>query len=202
MFKGTRIKDLRLRAKLTQEDLARKLGVSKQTIFKYENDIIKNIPSDKLEDLASILSTEPEFIMGWKKSGFATARVPVVGMVHAGVPAVAVEEILDWEEITSEVASKGEIVALKVKGDCMEPKISEGDVIIVLMQPSCECGDIAVIMVNSDEAILRKVKKFEDGSIHLIPSNPNYPVNRFTRDEILNLPVSVIGKVIELRAKF
>ena len=128
MSKGTRIKDLRLRAKLTQEDLARKLGVSKQTIFKYENDIITNIPSDKLEDLASILSTEPKFIMGWEKSGFATARVPVVGMVHAGVPAVAVEEILDWEEITSEVASKGEIVALKVKGDCMEPKISEGNV--------------------------------------------------------------------------
>ena len=84
----------------------------------------------------------------------------------------------------------------------MEPKISEGDVIIVLAQSDCECGDTVVIMVNSHEAMLRKIKKFNDGSINLVPSNPNYPVDRFSRGDIINLPVRIIGKVIELRAKF
>lgn len=199
--KGARIKELRLAAKMTQEELASKIGTSKQTIYKYENDIITNIPSDKLEELATILDTKPEIIMGWNNKS-KSIRIPVIGMVHAGVPTDAIEDIIEWEEITSDIASKGEILALKVSGDCMEPKISEGDVIIVLAQSDCESGDIAVVMVNSHEAILRKIKKFENGSINLVPTNPNYPVNRFSREDIINLPVRVLGKVIELRAKF
>lgn len=199
--KGARIKELRLAAKMTQEELASKIGTSKQTIYKYENDIITNIPSDKLEELATILDTKPEIIMGWNNK-IKSIRIPVIGMVHAGVPTDAIEDIIEWEEITSDIASKGEILALKVSGDCMEPKISEGDVIIVLAQSDCESGDIAVVMVNSHEAILRKIKKFENGSINLVPTNPNYPVNRFSREDIINLPVRVLGKVIELRAKF
>lgn len=199
--KGARIKELRLAAKMTQEELASKIGTSKQTIYKYENDIITNIPSDKLEELATILDTKPEIIMGWNNK-IKSIRIPVIGMVHAGVPTDAIEDIIEWEEITSDIASKGEILALKVSGDCMEPRISEGDVIIVLAQSDCESGDIAVVMVNSHEAILRKIKKFENGSINLVPTNPNYPVNRFSREDIINLPVRVLGKVIELRAKF
>lgn len=199
--KGARIKELRLAAKMTQEELASKIGTSKQTIYKYENDIITNIPSDKLEELATILDTKPEIIMGWNNK-IKSIRIPVIGMVHAGVPTDAIEDIIEWEEITSDIASKGEILALKVSGDYMEPKISEGDVIIVLAQSDCESGDIAVVMVNSHEAILRKIKKFENGSINLVPTNPNYPVNRFSREDIINLPVRVLGKVIELRAKF
>lgn len=195
------IKNRRLQLNLTMKELADKVGVSEGTISRWESGEIQNMRRDKVLKLSSALNLEPGDIMGWNNK-IKSIRIPVIGMVHAGVPTDAIEDIIEWEEITSDIASKGEILALKVSGDCMEPKISEGDVIIVLAQSDCESGDIAVVMVNSHEAILRKIKKFENGSINLVPTNPNYPVNRFSREDIINLPVRVLGKVIELRAKF
>lgn len=195
------IKNRRLQLNLTMKELADKVGVSEGTISRWESGEIQNMRRDKVLKLSSALNLEPGDIMGWNNK-IKSIRIPVIGMVHAGVPTDAIEDIIEWEEITSDIASKGEILALKVSGDCMEPKISEGDVIIVLAQSDCESGDIAVVMVNSHEAILRKIKKFENGSINLVPTNPNYPVNRFSREDIINLPVRVLGRVIELRAKF
>lgn len=196
------IKNRRLQLNLTMKELSDKVGVSEGTISRWESGEIQNMRRDKVLKLSSALNLEPGDIMGWDKSKIKSVRIPVIGMVHAGIPTDATEDIIDWEEITPDIASKGEILALKVNGDCMEPKISEGDVIIVLAQSDCECGDTVVIMVNSHEAMLRKIKKFNDGSINLVPSNPNYPVDRFSRGDIINLPVRIIGKVIELRAKF
>lgn len=196
------IKNRRLQLNLTMKELSDKVGVSEGTISRWESGEIQNMRRDKVLKLSSALNLEPGDIMGWDKSKIKSVRIPVIGMVHAGIPTDATEDIIDWEEITPDIASKGEILALKVNGDCMEPKISEGDVIIVLAQSDCECGDTVVIMVNSHEAMLRKIKKFNDGSINLVPSNPNYPVDRFSRGDIISLPVRIIGKVIELRAKF
>lgn len=83
----------------------------------------------------------------------------------------------------------------------MEPKISDGDVVIVRKQPDVENGEIAIVLVNGDEATIKKVQKF-DGGINLIPSNPNYNVLTFSQAQIENLPVQILGKVVELRAKF
>lgn len=203
-----RIKKLREENNITQEELASVLNTTKQTVYKYENGLITNIPSDKIELLANCFRVSPAYLMGWDETTEdphkkATAiRIPVIGMVHAGVPTDAIEEVIDWEEITPEIANKGEIMALQVKGDCMEPKFSDGDVVIVLQQPEVNSGDVAIIMVNSDEAIMRKVKIFEDGGLNLIPTNPTYQVKRFSQEEIEALPVRILGKVIELRAKF
>ena len=68
MTKGERIKELRQSIGLSQVDLANKIGVSKQTLYKYENDIVTNIPSDKIEQLSFILQTTPEYIMGWTEN--------------------------------------------------------------------------------------------------------------------------------------
>ncbi len=62
---GQRIKSLRLKNNLTQDDLALKLHTTKQTIYKYENGIISNIPSSKIETIATIFHTTPEYLMGW-----------------------------------------------------------------------------------------------------------------------------------------
>ncbi len=67
MTVGQRLKQLREKAGLSQVDLAAKLNVSKQNLYKYENDIITNIPSDKIEEAASILNVSPSYIMGWTK---------------------------------------------------------------------------------------------------------------------------------------
>lgn len=65
MTKGQRIKSLREKINMTQTEMAEKIDVSKQTLYKYENDIITNIPSDKIEAIAKITGSTPSFIMGW-----------------------------------------------------------------------------------------------------------------------------------------
>lgn len=133
-----------------------------------------------------------------KKNG---VMVPVLGKVVAGIPLEAVEEILDYEEIPNDMAEQGEHFALQIKGNSMEPKFSEGDVVIVRKQPDVDTGDIAVVLVNGNEATIKKIKKQSDG-VMLVPTNPNYDVTYYNNNEIGTLPVTILGKVVELRAKF
>ena len=133
-----------------------------------------------------------------KKTKF---MIPVLGVVRAGLPMDAVENIIDYEEISEEMARQGEFFALQIKGDSMEPRIKEGDVVIVRKQPTVENGEIAIVLVNGDEATVKRVQRF-DGGINLIPSNSAYNVLTYTNAQIESLPVQILGKVVELRAKF
>ena len=99
------------------------------------------------------------------------------------------------------MARQGEFFALRIQGDSMQPKFSEGDVVIVRKQESVDNGDVAIIMVNGDEATIKKIQRF-DGGINLIPTNPAYNIITYTNKEIIDLPVKCLGKVVELRAKF
>ncbi len=128
-------------------------------------------------------------------------RIPVLGEVVAGVPIDAVEEYLDWEEITPELAETGDFFALKIKGDSMEPRIVAGDVVIVKMQSTAETGDIVIAMVNGDDACCKRFIKQNDGII-LQSFNSAYTPMFFTKEEIETKPVSIIGKVIENRQKY
>lgn len=65
METGDRIRYMREENQLTQTELAEKIGISKQTLYKYENGVVTNIPSDKLEILADLLNTTPEYLIGW-----------------------------------------------------------------------------------------------------------------------------------------
>lgn len=133
-----------------------------------------------------------------KKKG---VMVPVLGKVVAGIPLDAVEEILDYEEISKDMAKQGDHFALQIKGNSMEPKFSEGDVVIVRKQPDVDTGDIAVVLVNGNEATVKKIKKRHDG-VMLVPTNLEYEVMFYNNAEIQSLPVTILGKVVELRAKF
>lgn len=127
-------------------------------------------------------------------------RVPVLGRVAAGIPLDAVEEIMGYEDISSVRYSSGEYFGLEIKGQSMEPKISDGDVVIVRKQSDVDSGDIAVVLVNGDAATVKKIKKSQQG-VTLIPNNPAYEPIYYSNKEIESLPVSIIGKVVELRAK-
>ena len=83
----------------------------------------------------------------------------------------------------------------------MEPRICEGDVVIVRKQNDVDSGDIAVVLVNSMDATVKKVIK-KDTSLSLVPFNTNYDVMIFTPEEITKIPVTIIGRVVELRGKF
>ena len=99
------------------------------------------------------------------------------------------------------MAAKGEYIALKIKGDSMEPKISDGDVVIVRLQPDFNNGDIVIVLVNGDEATCKKIKKTPEG-VMLISTNPAYEPMFYSKKQVGELPVRVLGKVVELRAKF
>lgn len=127
--------------------------------------------------------------------------INVLGRVAAGIPLEAIEDVIDTEEISSELAKTGEFFGLQIDGDSMEPKFSKGDVVIVRRQSDAESGDIVIALINGDDATCKRLRKYRDG-IELISTNPTYKPMFFSNDEIENKPVKIIGKVVELRAKF
>ena len=89
MIRGDRIHDLRAAHGMTMETLGKKIGVSKATIKRYENGIIQNVPSDKIEAIAEALETTPEYLMGWdepeKKEETITIKNDDVRLLAAGL---------------------------------------------------------------------------------------------------------------------
>lgn len=135
------------------------------------------------------------------KSSAKGIPVPVLGDVAAGIPMDAVENIVDYEEIDAALAATGEFFGLRIKGNSMEPRIREGDVVIVRKQEDADTGDTAVVLVNGSSATVKRIKK-EAGGISLIPNNPAFDIQYFSAAEIAALPVTIVGKVVELRGKF
>ncbi len=127
--------------------------------------------------------------------------INVLGRVAAGIPIEAVEEVIDTEEITQEMASTGTYFGLQIKGNSMEPRMCEGDVVIVRQQEDAESGDIVIAMVNGDDATCKRLRKYRDG-IELVSNNPAYAPMFFSNEDISSKPVKIIGKVVELRGKF
>ena len=203
-----RLKELRERAGYSQYSFAEKFGVAQSTVGSWEAG--KREPNfNTMQRLADFFGVSVDYLLGRdtvpdsppEPTAQGSKWVPVLGTIPAGVPIEAVEEILDWEEIPASMVSQGEHFALKVKGDSMEPRIHAGDVVIVRQQTTCESGDIAVVLVNGDEATLKRIKK-EPGGLMLIPNNSAYEPMFFTNEQIETLPVRIMGKVVELRAKF
>ena len=192
---------------LSAETIAERIHVSPTTIYRYEKGDIEKVPSDVLIEIAAALHTTPAYLMGWEEDESAASsspnavKIPVLGRVAAGLPITAVENILDYEEIPHSLAATGEFVALQIKGQSMEPRIYEGDIVIVRVQPTAETGDLAVVIVNGDEATVKKVKFLPEG-ILLQPFNPAYQPFFYSKTDIEQKPVRIFGKVVELRAKF
>lgn len=193
------IKDLRNKKGLTQAQLAKLCSVHQTAVSQWEKG--RTDPDrESLKILSAVFGVPVDTIMGLD-SGENKVIIPVLGYVRAGVPIEAVEEILDYEEISPQLAATGDFFALKIKGNSMEPRICENDVVIVRKQSDVDSGDVAVVLVNSMDATVKKIIK-KGTSLSLVPFNPNYDVMIYTAEEISRLPVTIIGKVVELRGKF
>lgn len=188
----------------SRKDLCDDLGFVYTTFCDWYNGL-KYPRIDKIEMLANYFNIQKSDLIEEKSVDslhhIKGVKIPVLGYVRAGIPISAVEEILDYEEISEEMSRQGQFFALKIKGDSMEPKFSEGDVVIVQQQSTVENGDIAVVLVNGGDATVKKFYRSDSG-IKLISTNPAYDPFFFTPDEVNTLPVQIIGKVVELRAKF
>lgn len=207
---------------LTLEEVGNIVGVSKSTVKKWESGYIENMKRDKIALLAKALKVSPLYIMGIDcsleqannndyvnfqvasnlksdhKTGFT---IKVLGRVAAGIPIDAIEDVIDTEEISEEMAATGEFFGLQIHGNSMEPRICEGDVVIVRKQNDAESGEIVIVTVNGTDATCKRLRKYRDG-IELISNNPSYSPMFFTNQEIIEKPVRIIGRVVELRGKF
>lgn len=200
-----RLKLLRATHHVSQSALGKDLFVSQQAVAKWELGTASPNP-EMIAKIAKYFDVSTDYLLGRTDEKKERPRekgveIPVLGYVQAGIPMDAIEDIIDYEEIPESMARSGEYFALQIRGNSMEPKFSEGDIVIVRKQSDVDSGDIAVVLVNGDDATIKKIKKRPDG-VMLIPNNPEFDPIFYSNQEIEELPVIVLGKVVELRAKF
>ncbi len=198
------LQSLRAEKKVSQLVVADFLGITKQAYSLYELGK-RNPDNEMLYKISEYFDVSLDYLLGKSNIRNMNAikksiKIPVLGRVQAGIPIEAIEEILDYEEISTDMASTGEYFGLLIRGDSMIPRMFEKDVIIVKKQNDVDNGDIAVVLVNGDEATVKKIRKSPTG-IELIPLNPSYETMYYTAEEVIEKPVAIIGKVVEVRGK-
>ena len=123
-------------------------------------------------------------------------KIPVFETVSAGFGAYASDGVLDYiPVILSNPYDLENTIAIKVKGDSMYPKIEDGDIIVVRKQDSVDSGDIAVLLLDGDEGLVKKVV-YGDTWIELYSINPEYKTRRFENEEVLRLRVVGLVKQV------
>ncbi len=203
---GDNIKALRRKNGYSQQDLADKLNVSRQTISSWE--VNRTEPTMGNIEMMSIIfhCQKSDLIDGVFKPQAQSSNqtkhkiINVLGRVAAGIPIDSISEIIDQEYITDELAQKGEYFGLRIKGDSMSPVIMDGDTVIVRFQEDAETDEIIIALINGHDGVCKKLKKLDNG-LMLISINPQYAPLVFTSAEIDQTPVKIIGKVVEIRRK-
>ncbi len=202
---GKRIREVRQSKKMSQDELARFCGYnSRSSINKIEAGL-NDIPQSKIKAIADALNVSPAWLMGYdvdmKPAAFEPlpiphmVKIPILGTVVAGEPLMSEENILGYEEIPEKLARIGDMFGLYVRGDSMTPTMQDGDVIIVHHQTYANSGDIAVVLVNGDEATVKEIKISDDG-ITLIGHNATvFPPRFYTAKEAEFMPVTICGVV-------
>ena len=210
MILGRNIEYLRKKNSMGQEELAEKLNYkSYTTIQKWESGVsappiktlkaLSELFNISMEDLANKDLQKP---LPPDDNRTLAVRIPVVGDVAAGGPIEAIEDVIDFEEIPSDMAKKGEFFGLKIKGNSMEPLIRENDVVIVRQQSDAETGDIVIVRIDGNSAACKRLRKYADGALELISLNPSYEPMYFDREQVESEPVEIVGVVVENRQKF
>lgn len=198
-----RLKQLRIANGLTQKSVAEALSIARNTYNQYETG--KRAPDiETLCRIASFFGVSVDYLVGHdEETGKLPKRtIPVLGTIPAGVPMEAIEDIIDYEDLSPEEANDShEYFGLKIRGRSMMPEYLDGDTIIVRKQDTAQTGDDAVVLVNGDDATFKRLQISKDG-ITLIPLNTaEYSPVFYTNSQIEALPVRVLGVCVELRRK-
>lgn len=232
MSVGRRMRELRKALKLDVQEVAQHLGVSRASIYRYENGDIEKFPIALIEPLAEILKTTPDYLMGWgetkpsatdkiqgiynrlepprqeKVYQFAEdqledqleernkvlekpSRYLITGRATAAGSALYVDDADARHEVVSEsVVPKGADEQVAVSGDSMEPLIKDGDKVYIKHQPVVECGEIAIVRIESEGVTCKKV--YVGGpTVTLRSINDKYEDMHYHASQI-----TIIGKVL------
>ena len=200
-----RLKELRKAAKLSQTELAKIFNVAQNTLSNWENGN-RMIDMSTAVEISKFFNVSVDYLLGRDETPVSSPQssgtwIPVLGNVQAGIPVEAVQDIIDYEDISNITKDPSDYFALQIKGSSMEPRFCAGDVVIVKKQNTAEDGDIVIALINGDEATVKKFKKRPEG-VMLIPMNPQFDTMFYSNEEIEKLPISILGKVVELRGKF
>jgi len=200
-----RLKQLRIEYGLTQEELANALNISKGTIGMYEID--KRKPdTDMLKEIANYFKVSIDYLLcntdfrenDLPRNAFTTddyLAVPILGTIRAGEPIYAEVNIIGHAPVPKFMISSGEHFYLKVIGDSMNmDNIVDGGYVLVRRQDMVENGETAVIIVDGDEATIKKFYR-TDTTVTLMPKSSN-PLHQPIVIDIRKISVKVVGKVV------
>lgn len=184
-------------------EMCRASGVNRSSLGDIKQGRKKTLSASNLSKIADYFGVTIEFLLGKTTSVETNGKisVPVYGRIAAGFPSDMVADIEDYEEISAEMAKNGEYFCLRIHGDSMSPLFVEGDVIVIRKQETCEDNDICAVAVNGEYATCKRVLRVQKG-ILLVAENEAYEPMFFSNKQIENLPVAILGKVVELRRKF
>ena len=205
-IQGMRIKELREKKGMTQSELGKAIGTTKQNIFKYESGAVDTIPNKKLQGLAKALDVEPWEILGWdgpwnSQKDEKYISIPLISQkISAGYgedflddDSITMKRIQIPESLTKGVADKSTLVSAEVKGDSMiDANIFPGD--YVFFSKGLIKGEgIYVIAFAGDIMVKRLAFDAPKNKLSIISENKNYPVRIIDAesDGVRNL-----GKVI------
>ena len=191
-------------------ELSRMTGISKSSLQRYATGTTKKIPIDCIEKIAQATNTDSRYLMGWEENADVKPEtnlsgssipdhiymIPVFDSVSAGFGALAEDYIVDYMPAEIRCGSEaGNYIYINVKGDSMSPLIDDGSRILVHKQESVDSGSVAVVLVDGEEALVKKVN-YGKTWIELISINPYYPPRRFENEEVLRLRVLGLVKGI------
>ena len=207
------LKELCERKQITVGYMAKQLGFSNATATYWKRGAIPKADTiQKIADYFGVTTDEllndlPDPLL---QPGEAGVKIPVLANVGAGIPQSTIytfdqDDPDSWEEITERQAHMGQHFALRIRGDSMEPLVRHDDIVIVRIMDHYEDGDYVVALVRNDnigenEGLCKRLKYKSDG-ISLISENPDYPPRNFTRQEVRDGKVKIVGKCIERRGK-
>lgn len=187
------------------EKVAERLGVSPATIYRYEKGDIEKVPVDSLAELAKILQTTPAYLMGWEEQptpapspippGFSPmpemVQVPLIGSIACGTPITAEQNI---EQMVCVPSRWHATFTLTCKGQSMEPRIHDGDLVAIRSQAEVENGEIAAVRIG-EEATLKRVY-LHPSFIELRPENPAFESIILAKEDMN--AVTIEGKAVGL----
>lgn len=200
-----RLKTLRKEKGVTQKEVGEYLGISYQAYSHYENGL-RNPDNETLKKLATYFGVSVDYLLGRDERPLPDNLFPldsesvslrILGNVRAGTGGVCREELLGYQVLPKELLrgrDPKELFCLHVKGDSMSPRIPEGTLIVVQRQNSVDSGSLAVVSIDSEEAVVKKVYYGSDW-IELLSFNPDYAPRKFSGADVQR--VFVIGKVIK-----
>lgn len=201
-----RLKELRRQHGVSQAALSQAMGLSQQAVGKWETGRCTPDPQT-LAALAAYFGVSTDSLLGCAPTppvqqveGYRAASeypIPVVGTVRAGFGALAFEE--DYGTEYACVKDPDQYFYLIVKGDSMEPRISDGDLALVRRQQTLENGDLGVVVYGDGSGTLKKFIR-RGNAVILQPFNPSYQAEIIMGADLQDLYIA--GKVVETKAKW